>query len=161
MRSRTQEGYKLVNPFRLTNLWKNTMDSLRAEKKARREAQAKLSNSAGSIQAMTDSLQKNQQELEKSMTEINSIFILGMPVAKSLYNTIMWGLVIILGIALAAITMLMGKHKNEANYRIKLFEELTAEFQSYKAKANEREKKLARELQDERNKLDDMNNGIR
>lgn len=159
MRSRSQEGYKLVNPYRLTTLWKNTMDTLSKERKLRKEAQGKLNGSASSIQAMTDSLAKNQTALEHSLTEINSIYILGMPVAKTAYNTIMWGLVILLAVAVAVIAAMMGKYKHEASYRIKLFEELQEEFQTYKSKANEREKKLARELQDERNKLDDLLNG--
>ncbi len=161
MRSRTQEGYKLVNPARLSNLWKNTQDTLRAERRLRIEAQRKLSGSAQSVEAMRDSLEQNQADLDKSQNEINSISFLGIQVSKGLYNTIMWGLVIALAAALAIILMLTGKYKKEASYRIKLFEELTEEFQNYKSKANEREKKLARELQDERNKLDDMMNGQR
>lgn len=46
--------------------------------------------------------------------------------------------------------------KKEAYYRIHLFEELTEEFKNFKTKANEKEKRLARELQTERNALEEM-----
>jgi hypothetical protein len=50
------------------------------------------------------------------------------------------------------------KHIHEAKYRSSLYEEISQEYQSYKTKANDKEKKLARELQDERNKLDELKN---
>ncbi|PWG78670.1 hypothetical protein [Pararcticibacter amylolyticus] len=159
MRSRTQDGYKLINPYRLTTLWKNSMDSLRAEKKRRIEAEKRISSSAESVSAMRDSLSKNQESLDQSQEMIDSISLLGMKINKTLYNSIMWGIVLVLALALAIVLFLSGKNRREAAYRIKLFEELSAEFQTYKSKANEREKKLARELQDERNKLDDLTNG--
>lgn len=158
MRSRTQEGYKLVNPYRLTTLWNNTMDTLRAERKKRIEAEGKYTRSIHSVNAMRDSLSQNQESLDQSQAMVNSISLLGIPVEKTLYNSIMWGIVIILALALTVVLILSGKYRKEAAYRVKLFEELSAEFQTYKSKANEREKKLARELQDERNKLDDLQN---
>lgn len=158
MRSRTQEGYKLVNPYRLTTLWNNTMDTLRVEKRKRIDAERKYSSSVQSVKEMKDSLSQNQESLEQSRAMVNSVSLLGIPVEKTLYNSIMWGLVILLGLALAIVLVLSGKYRKEAAYRVKLFEELSAEFQTYKSKANEREKKLARELQDERNKLDDLQN---
>ncbi|MGX5687329.1 hypothetical protein [Arcticibacter tournemirensis] len=158
MRSRTQEGYKLVNPFRLTTLWKNTMDTLRAEKRKRIEAEQKLSSGMAGMSAMKDSLSKNKESLDQSLEMVNSISLFGIPVEKTVYNLVMWGLVLLLALALTIIVFLMGKYKREASYRIKLFEELSSEFQTYKIKANDREKKLARELQDERNKLDELSN---
>lgn len=161
MRSRTQEGYKLINQVRLSNLWRNTMDTVQTERRLRLEAQRRLSGSAKSMEAMQDSLQQNQEDLDRSQASVNSISFLGIQLSKGVYNSVMWGLVLVLAAALAIIVFLTGKYKREAAYRIKLFEELTEEFQTYKSKANEREKKLARELQDERNKLDDLMNGNR
>ena len=42
-----------------------------------------------------------------------------------------------------------------AKYRTELYDEISNEYQSYKSRTNEKEKKLARELQDERNKLEE------
>jgi hypothetical protein len=68
----------------------------------------------------------------------------------------MWGLVIAFGLALLIVILRTGGAVREAKYRTKLYDELTEEFQAYKAKANEKEKKLARELQTERNKVDEL-----
>jgi hypothetical protein len=63
-------------------------------------------------------------------------------------------------LALAQLPLLViassGAHRREANYRSKLYNELEEDYKTYKAKANEKEKKLARELQTERNKLDEL-----
>ena len=68
----------------------------------------------------------------------------------------MWGLVILFGATAAVVIARSGLHSREARYRINLYNELEEEFKTYKAKANEKEKKLARELQTERNKLDEL-----
>jgi len=68
----------------------------------------------------------------------------------------MWGLVIGFGAIAAIVIAKSGNNSREATYRIKLYNELEEEYKVYKAKANEKEKKLARELQTERNKLDEL-----
>ncbi len=158
MRSRTQEGYKLINPYRLTTLWNNTLDSLNTEKRKRIEAEQKLSRGIKSINSIKDSLSQNQATLDQSKTLVNQISLFGIPIDKSVYNYVMGGVVIVLILALLILLFQSSRYRKEAVYRVKLFEELSGEFQTYKIKANEREKKLARELQDERNKLDDLTN---
>ena len=44
----------------------------------------------------------------------------------------------------------------EAKHRTQLYDEISAEYQAYKTKSNEQQRKLARELQDERNIIDEM-----
>jgi hypothetical protein len=68
----------------------------------------------------------------------------------------MWGLVIVFGLTAAIVIARSGAHSREAKYRIKLYNELDEEYKAYKVKSNEKEKKLARELQTERNKLDEL-----
>lgn len=40
--------------------------------------------------------------------------------------------------------------------KVEAYNQISSEFQQYKSKAVEKERKLSRELQDERNKLDEM-----
>lgn len=155
-RSRNIGAYKMINPSRLSALWKNTNDTLRAERNRRIAAERKVSASNSSIKQMEDSLTFKMEEVKKSEAMISQISFLGMPVSKTSYNLFMWGAVLLLGIALAIQSFRIGAYKREAKYRTELYDELSSEFQSYKVKANEKEKKLARELQDERNKLDEL-----
>ncbi|EOR92825.1 : hypothetical protein [Arcticibacter svalbardensis MN12-7] len=155
-KTRTLDGYKLVNPTRLTNLWRSATDSLKREQRKLRQAEAKLNTLTTSVGTLKKTLTTNEEALAASTLKLDQVSFLGMPVDKSTYNLIMWGAVLLLGIALFVSVFQSTSARKEARYRVKLFEELSTEFQTYKVKANEREKKLARELQDERNKLDDL-----
>lgn len=140
----------------LSAFYKNITDTLRAERKKTRELQQKLSAQGKTVQNLQSDVTAKEQSLTESNSKVDAISLLGIPVSKSLYNTIMWGLVIVFG-ALATIVILQsGSARREAKYRIKLYEELDEEYKAYKVKANEKEKKLARELQTERNRIDEL-----
>jgi len=64
--------------------------------------------------------------------------------------------VIIFGVIAVVVIGRSGANTREAKYRTQLYNELEEEYKNYKVKANEKEKKLARELQTERNRLDDL-----
>ena len=68
----------------------------------------------------------------------------------------MWGLVVILVVVAVVLISRSAVYRNEAKYRTQLYTEIEEDFKNYKVKANEKEKKLARELQTERNKLDEL-----
>lgn len=147
--------YHIQEPF-ITSFYKNLKDTINVERRKRLEAEAKLA-----VQTKTtNDLQTNVSEKEKSLAQsnarVNSVNFLGIYIDKSAYNLIMWGLVIALGATAAVVIVRSGSHSREARYRINLYNELEEEFKTYKAKANEKEKKLARELQTERNKVDEL-----
>ena len=60
-----------------------------------------------------------------------------------------------LAAGLAIVICQSGKYRKAATYRTQLYQEVADEFQAHKVKAKDKEMKLARELQDERNKWDD------
>jgi len=155
-RSWTQQGYKVINPTRLSTLWRNVQDSLRSERRKLPSIQSQLIKQEKTITDLKKEISTHQENLEKSEASVNSVQFLGMSVEKSTYNTIMWGAVIILAAAFAVSLFTAGKSVREAKYRRQLYDELAAEHQTYKTKANEKEKKLARELQTERNKVEEL-----
>jgi len=135
---------------------KSFVDTLTTERRKLRDANAKLAEQAKTIADLQGASGSKDQSLTDLQKKVNSISFLGIPMTKSAYNILMWGLVLVLGGGLAAVVYLSASNKREAAYRISEHEALTAEFATYKAKANEKEKKLARELQTERNKLDEL-----
>ena len=137
-------------------LWKNMRDTLNTERRKLREAQAKLATQAQDINTLKTDVSVKDQTLSESNAKRDEISLLGISLTKSSYNLLMWGLVIAFGIIAAVVIARSGAHSREARYRTKLYEELDEEYKAYKSKANEKEKKLARELQTERNKLDEL-----
>jgi len=155
-RSWTQQGYKVINPSRLDALWRSVQDSLRTERKKSPSLQAKINEQADSIRELKTKIEASQQNLEKSTAAVNEVSLMGVAVDKSTYSTIMWGAVITLAAALLIVVFTAGRSIREAKYRRQLYDEISAEYQAYKVKANDKEKKLARELQTERNRVEEL-----
>lgn len=140
----------------LAAFYKNVTDSLRAERKKSKDLQQKLSTQGKTMAGLQSDVNEKEQSLTESNAKADAISLLGIPVSKSLYNTIMWGLVIVFGAVATVVILQSGSARREAKYRIKLYEELDEEYKAYKVKANDKEKKLARELQTERNRIDEL-----
>lgn len=153
---RNDQGFKIINPARLSTFQKSFTDTLRQAKSRLAEVQSKINEQNKTLSSLKTELESERKSLSESKSQVDEISLLGMGVNKSTYNLIMWGLVIGLSAALAFIIFQSASSRKEARYRIKLFDELSEEFQAFKIKANEKEKKLARELQTERNRVDEL-----
>jgi hypothetical protein len=137
-------------------LWKNLQDTLKTERRNLKEAQAKLAAQTQDITGLKTDVATKSQTLSESNAKRDEISLAGISFTKATYNLMMWGLVIVFGLTAAIVIARSGAHSREAKYRIKLYNELDEEYKAYKVKSNEKEKKLARELQTERNKLDEL-----
>jgi hypothetical protein len=143
--------YTSQKPF-VDAIWKNFTDTLK--------------NTRGQLKAVNDKIAEQNKTIaglqadvtakEQTITQTETISLLGIDLAKSTYNIIMWGLVIAIGIVAGVVIARSGGAQKEATYRTTLYNELEEEFKTFKAKANEKEKKLARELQTERNRVDEL-----
>lgn len=153
VKSGSYQGFKEIRKEKLDLFWRNILDTLAREKQLKNEANAKIAGSAQSVTQSKAELDSLHRELEESRASVNRVSLLGIPMEKGTYNLLMWGLVLILA---AALTFTIYRNKSaltEARYRTSLFNELSEEFQKYKISANDKEKKLARELQTERNRI--------
>ncbi|TSD63407.1 hypothetical protein FFF34_017605 [Inquilinus sp. KBS0705] len=137
-------------------LYKNYMDTLSTTRRKLKEAQVTLAAQTKTIDTLKSTVNSKEQILNNSQQKADEISLVGIPLSKSTYNLVMWGLVIGFGAIAGIVITRSGSYSREAHYRIKLYNELEEEHKAYKAKANEKEKKLARELQTERNKVDEL-----
>jgi hypothetical protein len=135
---------------------KNVMDTLNQVRAALKKAKDKVTVQGKTIDSLQTASKSADQTVSDANNKLNEIDLLGVPMAKATYNLIMWGLVILFGVIAVIVIARSGAHSSEAKYRTQLYNELDEEYKAYKVKANEKEKKLARELQTERNKLDDL-----
>lgn len=138
---------------------KSIMDTLRQARGELKTSEAKVASQNKLIDSLQNQIKANDASLSASNAKVDSIDMFGIKLPKSTYNLIMWGLVIIFGVIAGIVIARSGSYSREAKYRIQLYNELDEEYKNYKIKANEKEKKLARELQTERNKLDDLLGG--
>jgi hypothetical protein len=147
--------YHYQEPF-VTSLYKNLRDTMNIDRKKLQEAETKLAAQTKINKDLQSDVTEKDKSLGQSNARVNAVNFLGIYIDKSVYNLIMWGLVIVFGATAAIVIARSGSHSREARYRISLYNELDEEFKTYKAKANDKEKKLARELQTERNKVDEL-----
>lgn len=150
------QGFKIINPERLSTYHRNSSDSLRQTRIQLSEAQKKIAVQNKAISTLRADVTGKEQSLSESKSMVDEISMLGIHVNKSTYNWIMWGLVLILGAGLAFVVFRSASYRKEARYRTNLFTELSEEFQTFKTKSNDKEKKLARELQTEKNRVDEL-----
>jgi len=160
-RSKTLYGFKLINPVRIAAFYKSAADSIRKEKARNKTSQSKIKEQNNTINTLNEQIKTKENALASTNSKVDEISLLGIPFSKATYNLIVWTLIIVLAVLLAIVTLRSAKSIQEAKYRTGLYDEISQEYQAYKTKANDKEKKLARELQDERNKLEDYKNSGR
>lgn len=136
----------------ISALWKNASDTLTANRAKLKAAQAKTE---AQIKVL-DSLKTQVNDQSAELSRKDGIIIFGLTLTKTTYNLVVWALVALFGIIAFAVIARSAGYRREARYRTQLYAELEEEYKTFKTKANDKEKKLARELQTERNKLDDL-----
>ena len=136
----------------IIELWKNVNDSLNLQKKLLKQSKAELEKSSQRISAMKVEIDSFKAS-GSSIGELNTLEHSVNGSAKSLY---LWGALLLLAAALAYAILRMRSAVKEANYRIALYDQLFEELRENRSKANEREKKLARELQTARNRIEEL-----
>lgn len=157
-RTRTSaDGYKMVAGYRLDQLWKSVNDTLKKERAEKKSIQQKLTEQEKTVSYLKTEISGKDASIIENTNKVNEIRFLGIPFEKGTYNIIVWSIIGVLGLALIIVIARSGKSIAEAKHRTQLYNEVAEEYQAYKSKSVEKERKLARELQDERNKLDDLN----
>lgn len=156
--SNNYQEYKVIKQNQIKGLWKNTIDSLNHKEAQYKQIAAKLNDQKSAVTQQQTELANKEKSLQETLNSANEISFLGMVnVEKSSYKIFMWSLILVLAVLAIVFYFTAFAARKEAKYRIKLFEEVQEEFKTFKSKANDNEKKLARALQDERNKLAEYN----
>ena len=152
----TQAGsykiYKNVKKTGIQGLWRNVTDSLQRGKQLLIESRTKLAKSSQTIAE----LQAEINSLKGSESPMANLGQVGSSLSGSANTIILWGLLILLAAALVFALLRTRAALKEAAYRSGLYNDLFEELREHRSKANEREKKLARELQNERNRVEDL-----
>ncbi|MFZ6001949.1 MAG: hypothetical protein ACOYW3_15665 [Bacteroidota bacterium] len=157
--SQTYSDYKVIKETVLDGVWKISMDSVAALEKRLNDAEASIQSMGEQIKQLES--QASQRELASQQMEFDSthINLLGLDFSKAFFlilvGVVFAALLVLLGSATGAVKLLRRSIKEK---ELSLFG-LTAEFDEFRKKALEKEVKLSRELQNERNKLIELKGG--
>jgi hypothetical protein len=151
--SQTFQDYKVVKEVVLDGVWKISQDSVTRLKGAlvtQRASIVQLEKSLSDERSLIEKVRASQQGLEYDSTHIS---IFGVSFGKTLFVS---GVFIVLLGLLGLLGGLFGKLKlisSEAKETRDLLNFSTHEFEEYKKKSLEKQAKLSRELQTERNRI--------
>lgn len=155
-KSETYSEYKVVRQYVLDGLWRMTMDSLRAERSSLGEAHAKIAELENELSSVDVTIKQKDASIEELQHEGSHIRVLGMDFQKSFFVSlvgfIFLGLMVFAGVLIARMKWMQVTTRQKTE----MVNSLTSEFETYKRNALDKQMKLSRELQDERNKAQEM-----
>jgi hypothetical protein len=152
-KAETFNEYKVIKRDILDGVWKIAMDSLQKEKAARMQANSTIAQLRGEVASADQKIKQADASVAASDYERSHLSILGIPMAKTFFVTAMFVLVIGLLIALITILASLRVLRKSVKEKDNTIYGLTSEFDEFRKKALQKEMKISRELQDERNKL--------
>lgn len=148
-KSSTYEQYKVIKKSWARKLRNHVLDSLNLANKRYQESLFVISQKQEEIDSLAFQIEQTTSRLESAITEKNSIKLFGLLLSKTTYNSILWGLILVLT-TLLSIIFLMFKRSNKITIRTKKdLDETREEYETHRKKAREREEKMARKHLDE------------
>jgi hypothetical protein len=151
-RSGSYKIYKNIKKTKIEELWKNVNDSLKQQQQLVLKIKAESEKSSQTVSAM----QTEIDSFKASGSSIGKLSTISTSMKGSSDSMFLWAALLLLAAALAYAIFRMRSAVKEASYRSGLYDQLFEELREHRSKANEREKKLARELQTERNKVAEL-----
>lgn len=150
--SNDYQGFKVVDYDALAGLKAKTAEYIGNLKNEITSQKNTIDQQQDEIAELKKSLEDSEKNLAEVTAEKDAITFLGIPFSKGGYMALMWGIILALVLALLFFIFRFKKghaQTSEAREKLVITEK---EFEVYRAKALEKEQRLGRLLQDERNK---------
>lgn len=152
-KSSRYEDFKVVKEGWLYALKAHVLDSVKSLKRDLRQSNSTIV----AKQSEVDSIKKEYASMDDKLTgavkERDSLRLLGILLSKSTYNSVMWTIVLALGICLAVFVFLFRRSQLVTNQTKKDLQDLKDEFETFRKRALDREEKLSRKYLDDINKM--------
>lgn len=145
--------YEVVEKYKLNQLQTNITKRIDGLQQEITGLNGEIDTQKTEIGSLTEKLSSTENTLTATNKEKDSMNFFGAQMSKGSYQMMMWG---IAGALLLGLLLFIYKFNSSNTItreaRNKL-DEVETEFEEYRKKALEKEQKLGRQLQDERNKL--------
>jgi uncharacterized protein YoxC len=155
-KSQTYQNYKVIKESVLDGVWKIIQDSLNAKQATIRTANQQIAQLKGEVQKTEQAMKAKDESVKEVVYDSAHINVLGIDFAKGVFLSIV-GILIAALVAFLVFVMarmkVLDKSIREKTLTINM---VSNEYEEYKKKAMEKQTKLSRELQDERNRLQEL-----
>lgn len=155
-RSEVYQDYNVIRRNILDGMWNIVEDSLAARQAAINQANAEISRLNQALEEKAAALQAKEDSMKDIEHASTHITVLGMDFTKSFFSGLVAVLLLLAGFAVGVIVYYMKIMRRELAEKEDLVNTTSQEFEEYRRKAMEKQTKLSRELQDERNKLQEL-----
>lgn len=155
-KSQNYQDYKVIKENLLDAWWKIVLDSVQAKQTAIRNAQANVSKLQAELKQNTETLQAKEASMQDIIYASTHINVLGIDFSKGFFAALVGIIILGLGLTIAVIMYTLKANRNIMKEKTDLAEQISKEYEEYKRKAMDKQTKLSRELQNERNRLQEL-----
>jgi len=157
-KSQTFKDYKVIKESVLDGVWRIVQDSVNVKQANLNQAKRDIDTLKNKLDQAKVALKQKEDSMAETLHASTHISVIGIDVPKGAFLTTV-GIIFagLIGLALFVVgrMKLLSKTVQERKLAVNM---ITHEYEEYKRKAMEKQMKLSRELQDERNKQS-MRNG--
>lgn len=154
--STTYQEYKVIKHVRLNAFWKNIQDSIQTAKVEQQTLKLEIAELNGELLTTQNNLAEVTSNLEASNHDRDRIDFIGIPLTKSFYNSVVWGIIFILGGFALLFFYRFNKSNSITRSTKKECDTLFNEYDNYKKNTRDKELQLKRELQTAINTIEDL-----
>jgi hypothetical protein len=155
-KSQSYNDYKVIKEFLLDGVWKIVQDSIQKDKAKIHEENITIARLEGEVKQVKDSMKMKDESVAGIVFDSTHIKVLGMNLNKSGFITFVTVVVIALLVLLGVFFARMKLMHTNMKEKVESLNILNKEYDDFKHKALDKQTKLSRELQNERNKLQEL-----
>jgi len=155
-KSQNYQEYKVIKENILDGMWRIIQDSLNQKQASIRQAHAEINNLNKELDQNKAALKGKEESMQDVMYDSTHISVLGIDFDKGFFAGLIGVILIVLGLVIAVIYYTLKMMRKNLAEKIELMNSISSEYEDYKRRAMDKQTKLSRELQNERNKLQEL-----
>ena len=155
-KSQNYQEYKVIKENILDGMWKIVQDSVFAKQATIRKSQAEITSLQAELNKNIEALKAKEDSMKDIVHASTHITVLGIDFNKGFFAAMFGIFLLIAGLVIAGVVYSMKMIRKNMVEKEELANSISAEYEEYKRKAMDKQTKLSRELQNERNKLQEL-----
>ena len=155
-KSQNYQEYKVIKEHILDGMWLIIQDSLASKQASIRTAHAEINSLNKELDENKAALKAKEESMQDVQYASTHITVLGIDFDKGFFAGMVGVVFLLLGLVIAVIYYTMKMMRRNLAEKVELMNSISAEYEDYKRRAMDKQTKLSRELQNERNKLQEL-----
>ena len=143
------EEYKMVRRWYLTRLKSHVLDSLKEKEDLITQARGHISTQKSEIDSLVAAIHATDARLITAIKEKNTFTMLGIPIQKTGYSSLVWSIIAVLAFSLVILVLLYKRSYSVITHTKNDLDETRSEFEAFRKRALEREEGIVRKYHNE------------